>query len=62
MSLRRSKQMRQMVSSRMTVSLRILDSMSDMIVLECSTVWLTDTYVGFLHVLKTIFFIMRFIF
>ena len=62
MSLRRSKQMRQMVSSRMTVSLRILDSMSDMIVLECSTVWLTDTYVGFLYVLKTISFIMRFIF
>ena len=62
MSLRRSKQMRQMVSSRMTVSLRILDSMSDIIVLECSTVWLTDTYVGFLHVFKTISFIMRFIF
>ena len=51
-----------MVSSRMTVSLRILDSMSDIIVLECSTVWLTDTYVGFLHVFKTISFIRRFIF
>ena len=43
MSLSRSKQMRQMVSSRMTVSFRIRESMSDMIVLECSTVWLTDT-------------------
>ena len=62
MSFRRSKQMRQMVSSRMTVSLRILDSMSDIIVLECSTVWLTDTYVGFRHVFNTMSFIMRFIF